>query len=117
MRSISLSRELSIESHRYAQCVMCVGGAARVEEIGELGHWSWEQPSPGFTAARRRKGAIGKAFTESVPLHAEGDVRLAVEINGGRLVIAGRESHNAPVRGSWRWEEFADSGGSQEGDG
>ena len=60
MRSISLVRELSMESHRCAKCLMCGGDAARVEETWR----SREQPSPGPAAARRRKGAIGEAFDE-----------------------------------------------------
>ena len=44
------------------------GGAARVEETGELGRWSREWPSPGPAAVRRRKGAVDEAFAKSVPL-------------------------------------------------
>ena len=51
MRSISLLSELSMEFHRCAQCLMCGGDAARVEETWR----SREQPSPGPAAPRRRK--------------------------------------------------------------
>ena len=47
---------------------MCGGGAARIEDTEELGRWSRERPSPGPAAVRRRKGAKGEAFAESVPV-------------------------------------------------
>ena len=59
---------------------MCGGGAARVEETKELRRWSRERPSSGPAAARRRRGALGEAFAESVPLWAEGEAGLAVEV-------------------------------------
>ena len=58
---------------------MCGGGVVRVEEIGELGRWSRERPSPGFATVRRRSGAEGETFAESVPAVAEGDARGAAE--------------------------------------
>ena len=57
----------------------CGGGAARVEDIGELGHWSQERSRPGLAAVRRRSGAAGETFAESVPAVAEGDVGGAAE--------------------------------------
>ena len=58
---------------------MCGGGAVRVEETGELGRWSRERPSPGPVAVRRRSGAEGVTFADSVPTVAEGDVGGAAE--------------------------------------
>ena len=58
---------------------MCGGGAARVEESGELGRWPRERPSPGSAAVRKRSGAEGKMFAESVPAGAECDVGAAAE--------------------------------------
>ena len=72
-----------MESSRCAQCIICGGGAARVEETWR----SREKPSPRPAAARRRKGAIGEAFAEPVPLYAEGDTGLAVGINTIRVVL------------------------------
>ena len=71
------------------------GGAARVEEIGELGRWSWERPSPGFMGAegRRCRSCCGGRH---------GGVFVAVGDLGG---------HSSLSRGgSWRREkdgEFA----------
>ena len=67
-------------SLRCAQCLVYGGGAAKVEETGELGRWSLERPSPGPAAARRRREAVGEAFAESVALYAESDPLLAVEV-------------------------------------
>ena len=58
---------------------MCGGGAARVEETGEMGRWPWKRPSPGFATVRRSSGAEGKMFAESLPAVAEGDVGAAAE--------------------------------------
>ena len=80
MRNISLFSSLVIESHRWAQCRLCNGGAARVEETGELGRWSRERPSRGPAAVRRRRGAAGMVVAESVPVGAGGDVGAAAEV-------------------------------------
>ena len=58
---------------------MCGGGAARVEESGELGRWPRERPSPGSAAVRTRSGAEGKTFAKSVPAGAECDVGATAE--------------------------------------
>ena len=58
---------------------MCGGGAVRVEETGKLGCWSRERPSPGSVAMRRRSGAEGETFAESVPTVAESVVGGAAE--------------------------------------
>ena len=67
-------------SHRCAQCLVYGGGAGKVEETGELRRWSLERPSPGPAAARRRGGAVGEAFAESVALYTERNAVLAVEV-------------------------------------
>ena len=59
---------------------MCGGGAASVEETGELGRWSREWLSSGSAAVRRRRGAKGETFAEFVPVGAEGDIGAAAEV-------------------------------------
>ena len=60
-----------IESQKGAKERMCGGGAARVEDTGEPGRWSRERLRPGLAAVRRRSGAEGGTFAESVPAVAE----------------------------------------------
>ena len=67
-------------SQKGANARMCAGGAARVEETGELGRWSRERSSPGWAAGRRRSGAEGETVAESVPAVADGEVGGAVEV-------------------------------------
>ena len=64
-----------------------VGASDRVEESGELGHWSRERPSPGFAAVSRRSGAEGETFAESVSAVVEGDVRAAAEAAMARFPL------------------------------
>ena len=66
-------------SQKRANARMCGGGAARVEDTGELGRWSRERSSPGWAAVRRRSEAEGETFTESVPAVAEDEVGGAAE--------------------------------------
>ena len=66
-------------SQKGANASICGGTAARVEDTGELGRWSWERSSPGLAAVRRRSGAEGETFAESVPAVAEGEVGGAAE--------------------------------------
>ena len=68
---------------------MCSGVVARVEETGELGRLSRERPCPAPAAARRRRGALGEAFAESVPLWAKGEAGLAVEIIAAGVFLMG----------------------------
>ena len=67
-------------SQKGANARMCAGGAARVEETGELGRWFRERSSPGWAAVRRRSGAEGETVAESVPEVAEGEVGGVAEV-------------------------------------
>ena len=70
---------MGMKSQRGANERLCGGGAARVEDIGELGRWSRERSRPELAAVRKRRGPEGKMFAESVPGVAEGDVGGAAE--------------------------------------
>ena len=59
---------------------MCAGGAARVEETGELGRWSRERSCPGWAAVLRRSGAEGETVAESVPAVAGGEAGGTAEV-------------------------------------
>ena len=103
---------------------MCGGGAARVEETGELGRLSRKRPSPGSAAVRRRSGAESETFTESVLAGTECDVGAAAKaamagflllmilvfILGLRGLVEAREARE--ICGV-----FADLGRNREGDG
>ena len=70
---------MGMESQKSANERMCGVWAARVEDIRDLGHWSRKGSRPGMAAVRRRSGAEGETFAESVPTVAEGDVEGAAE--------------------------------------
>ena len=67
-------------SQKGANARICGGIAARVEDTVELGRWSRARSSPGLAAVRRRSGAKGETFAESVPAVAEGEVGGAAEV-------------------------------------
>ena len=77
IRSISRLMSVGMESPKGAKGRMCGGGAARVDDAGELGRWSLERSSPGLAAVRRESGAEGETFAESVPAVAESDAGSA----------------------------------------
>ena len=79
IRSISCLMSVGTESQKGAKGRICGGGAARVEDTGELGRWSLERSSPGLAAVRRRSGAEGETFDESVPAVVDGDAGGATE--------------------------------------